>query len=517
MKRVEAININGVVFNVDDDAYGKLSAYLNALTGYFKNEQGGAEIIADIEARIAELFAERESGVGQVVSETDVASIIETLGTPEDIAGTDTEPEWKSDRSEAPPKQPVKSAPKRLYRDPDHRFLGGVCAGIAARLGISPVIVRLIFLFVLFFPAFGIFVPGKSFVVLLYFILWAAIPKAKTTAQKLEMRGEPVTIETIEKNIKESISDPSLNRSFRQFLDEVGEILGKVLGVAGRIIVILAGIWLFFVGMVTGIVAGGFFLIPSLDFYHGLRYIKEILHQMLSPLSYNILSVCIVIVVVLFVVACLFWSIKLMTGFKVRNKPVHVVLFIVWLAACITSAAVGFAEARNYAWQNGFSETKQITPAKTLYLTAKTVQTAELMVKNFPHVRYDETNAIFYGKPHLRVHKSETEQPELRMEKESKGRSRSDALRNAENIGYNIEIRDSLLTFPSHFTVEPNDKWKFQTLDAVLYVPEGTVLVIDKELCDNQTLERKICRKLGKNRICVMTENDGLQPLSEKE
>jgi len=142
MKRVETIHINGIVFSITDDAYIKLNSYLDILSKKFESEQEGEEIIADIEARISELFTEREGGVSRVVTLEDVVAVIETLGAPEDIVDTDT-----VGGSTPPPRPPqTEKPPKRLYRDPDHRYLGGVCAGIAAWLGINPLVVRLVFL-----------------------------------------------------------------------------------------------------------------------------------------------------------------------------------------------------------------------------------------------------------------------------------------------------------------------------------------------------------------------------------
>ena len=155
MKRVETININGIVFSIDDDAFCKLNAYLDTLSKYFEHEQGGREIIADIEARISELFAERNGGIRQAVSIEDVNKAVETLGTPEDIVGADAEVETENIPSLPPlPPLPRLSAKpsRRLYRDPDHRYIGGVCAGIAAWMGINPVIIRLIFILLLPFP-----------------------------------------------------------------------------------------------------------------------------------------------------------------------------------------------------------------------------------------------------------------------------------------------------------------------------------------------------------------------------
>ena len=100
--------------------------------------------------------------------------------------------EKASDRNNAQD-GPVK---RRLYRNPDDKLLGGVCSGIASYFDVDAVWVRLAF-------AFIFFVFGSGF--LLYILLWIIVPEAKTTAEKLQMRGEPVTISNIEKNVKEEM------------------------------------------------------------------------------------------------------------------------------------------------------------------------------------------------------------------------------------------------------------------------------------------------------------------------
>ncbi len=507
MKRVEAININGIVFSIDDDAYAKLSIYLDALSSYFEDEQGGREIIADIEARIAELFAERSGGTGQVVNIADVAQVIETLGTPEDIAGADSD--TNMEETSPRPRQAEKPT-HRLYRDPDHRYLGGVCAGISAWLGINPAILRLVFILATFFY-------GSSVVV--YCILWIIIPIAKTTAQKLEMRGEPVTISNIEKNIKESFSDPSLKQSFRNFLNEAGEFVGKVIGFIGRFIGVIVGLFLFFTGICCTILFVSLIFVQDIAFNHWVEWdflsFNELFRHIISPGSYTLLFICSVIVGALIIFALFFWGIKLIAGFQVKHKMLHVALSILWVIAIVAGVVVCFLEARNYAWRNEqLVEIKQIAPADTLFLAAIPSQ---MKISNNPmDVYYDKTNGCFYGKPNLHVRRSDDGQIKLRLNKEAQGKSRMDAYQYAENIEYNVVVQDSLLTFPPHFKVVPQDKWKFQTLDMVLYVPEGTVIVADETLCTDRALGRWFRWNFSTYCAWIMTNDEGLEPTSRE-
>ena len=510
MKRVETININGIVFSIDNDAFVKLSAYLDALGKYFKHEQGGREIIADIEARISELFTELSGGISRAITLEDVAKVIKTLGTPEDIAGADEDFETGNAPPPRTTQQPHKST-RRLYRDPDQRYIGGVCSGIAVWLGINPIFVRLAFLFFAFFW-------GTS--VAVYFLLWIIVPIAKTTAQKLEMRGEPVTISNIEKNIKENLSDPALQQSFHNFLDEIGEFLGKLFGILGRIIGILLGLAMFCWGFCFSIVLITLFFMQDFVFNHRVEWdflsFTELFKHIVSPQSYTLLLICAILIAVMFVFALLFWGIKLITGIKVKRKLLHVSLFLLWIALIVTGIVASIAQARNFAWRNDqIVETRQIAPSDTLFLT---LSSSKLQISNNPmDIYFDKDNSCFYGKPNLNIRKSDDGQARLRLRRESQGENKRAAWQYAENINYTVDVRDSLLVFDPYFTITPQNRWKFQTLDVTLYVPEGTVIIADEALCNDRLFARYYRWRSGAECIWVMTDNKGLQLIKSND
>ena len=186
MKVTLNINIGGYAFHIDEDAYHNLKAYLRSLELYFTGEESAAEIQADIEARMAELFRARLGTYRQVVTISDVEEVVKILGAPEDFVD--------QDNYSAPGKVRSSSSSHRMYRDPDNRIIGGVCSGMAAYWDIDPVILRIVFLVSAILGGLGL---------LIYLILYIVLPEAKTTAQKIEMKGEPVNI----KNIKDSVKD----------------------------------------------------------------------------------------------------------------------------------------------------------------------------------------------------------------------------------------------------------------------------------------------------------------------
>ncbi len=196
MKKAIKINLSGLIFHIDDDAYEKLKAYLDTISRHFSNKEESKEIIDDIESRIAELFQERITDETQVITLAIVNEVIDIMGNPEDIADSGEETDGQSSFHE------TYSGNKRLYRDPERSVIGGVCGGLSAYFSVDPVIFRL--LFVIFF-----FAGGAS--ILVYIILWIVLPKAESAAQKLEMRGEKVNVSNLEKKIREEYDNVKEN------------------------------------------------------------------------------------------------------------------------------------------------------------------------------------------------------------------------------------------------------------------------------------------------------------------
>lgn len=215
MKKTLTVNISGIVFHIDDDAYVKLDRYLNTIRKHFVSEEGCDEIIAGIESRIAEMFQEKVTSSKQVVSLDDVREVIGQLGEPEQICGNDDNGGKKSADQPEEPRYESYRASKRLYRDPDDKYIGGVCGGLGAYFQVDPTWMRLLFL-VAIFAGFGI---------LLYIILWIVIPRARTTAEKLEMRGERVNLSNIEKSIKEDLQD--IKKNLRDISEETRDAFKK--------------------------------------------------------------------------------------------------------------------------------------------------------------------------------------------------------------------------------------------------------------------------------------------------
>jgi len=184
MKITVSINLGGYSFNIDEDAYTELKRYLKNLEFHFAEEESSSEILSDIESRMAELFRGKLTAYKHVITIDDVNQVISVLGTPEDIS--DNEKRSAGDKFSTP-------GYHRMYRDPDRRIIGGVCSGMGAYWNIEPWLVRVIFLILAMVGGLGI---------LIYLILYIVLPEAKTTAQKIEMKGDPVNIHNIKESVK---------------------------------------------------------------------------------------------------------------------------------------------------------------------------------------------------------------------------------------------------------------------------------------------------------------------------
>ena len=223
MNKTININLSGIIFHLDEDAYNLFKSYLTEVKNALESQEGREEIILDIEARIAELFAVRlEQSRHEVITIDDVNFICDTLGAPNDFR--EEEESNKTHQKETKSK-------KRLFRHPDEKVIGGVSSGIGAYFGVSMIWIRVIFLLLLFTTGIGF---------LSYVILWAAIPQAKTTAQKLQMKGEPVNLSNIEKSVKEELNgvkerfgefrndNKGNSKSFVHFLERIANFILQV-------------------------------------------------------------------------------------------------------------------------------------------------------------------------------------------------------------------------------------------------------------------------------------------------
>ncbi|MEL7585135.1 MAG: PspC domain-containing protein [Prolixibacteraceae bacterium] len=490
MKKTFTINISGSVFHIEEDAYEKLRDYLQMLTGHFGSDADGREILQDIEARIAELFNKKMEAEGKdVILEVWVEEVMARMGKPEDFI----EEEEVAEEAGTQPTEP--KVKRRMYRDPDHRVLGGVCSGMGAYFNIDPVVLRIIF-FILFWISAGI-------ALLVYIMLWIAVPKAKTTAEKLEMRGREATVSNIEKSIKEEVKE--VKESYQRFRnsgtyergrDQVGrfgDVSYNVLRVILKVIVIIAGIFLILVafvgliGFITSMVIGQsifqsapFFSAPWIGNLGPEFHMPEIANFFIAPGSMTILLIAIAFLVAIPLLGLLYAGTKMVFRFKSNNKVIFFSSLVVWLIALITVIVVSVGQVKDYSKETTITQNQVIECQKceTLYLELGDdpyVNRSAGYQMDLERMRVisDNGELKLLGEPRLDIEESNTDEFVILIRKKSRGSSLETAKSNVEDIEYSFSQKDSVIRFNPYYTIKDNKRWLDQEVDITVKVPEG--------------------------------------------
>jgi phage shock protein PspC (stress-responsive transcriptional regulator) len=489
MNKTVSVNLGGLLFNIEEAGYEKLLAYLNKIKLYFRNADGSEEIINDIEGRIAELFLERLSNNKQVITLRDAEDVMEIMGKPEDYITEVEEDDAKTNKIFA------EQTEHKLFRDPDGRVLGGVCAGIGHYFGVDRVILRIIFLLFLIFAGSGI---------LLYIILWIVIPEAKTTADKLRMRGEPVNVGNIERRIKDDLkkvgkviedaakdaeqsfksnktSDKvsgfvnELIKSIMKFLTILFNIFGKFIGIAflffGLILFFVAVVYLFGKGALSqgdAIAVKTFF---NTFFAHNWQT---------SMAFYGI-----ALLIISPAIGLLLSGLRLLLFPKMRLRYPAIVnsfLFVAGLILTISSIVILLSDFS--------SKAKVIEPIETKFMQYDTLsiqmaQDTKLQLNKQVRLGsysfyFNDDEQFVFGKMNLNIEKSDSKEFIIKLEKHSRGKDKEQALDFAERIRFSLEQVDNKLIINPYFTLPPDELWRGQQTNITVYVPEGKFLILNK-------------------------------------
>jgi phage shock protein PspC (stress-responsive transcriptional regulator) len=194
MKTTLSIQLGHRIFQMDDLAYERLRLYLDGIDRILRMDTHKDEIISDIELRIGELFEERLQKSQRAIDLNDVLEMIAILGQPE-VFGTDQSSAHKSEESRSAVVDTVQHDYREIFRDEQDAVVGGVCSGLSHYLRWDPLVLRVVMV-VLMFVSFG-----TAFIA--YLIAWALIPPARSTAERLRMKGSEVNLENIQKMVKE--------------------------------------------------------------------------------------------------------------------------------------------------------------------------------------------------------------------------------------------------------------------------------------------------------------------------
>ena len=239
MKKSFNVNLGGRIFQIDEDAYEKLNDYLVSLRTCFMNNECGEEIAADIEARLGELFESRVGEGTRIITIALVNEMIARMGNPESIVEDEPEQEVdaanasensgdKKDNGKSSDEEYIRrmSMGKKLFRDGDNKLIAGVISGLAAYLGVNLTLLRVIAVLLFFVTTFWVF--------LIYLIMWAVVPLAITTTDKLRMQGVEPTPENIAEKI--TVEEPAIDKVIRNLKEVDNKGITNLLIILGCIL-----------------------------------------------------------------------------------------------------------------------------------------------------------------------------------------------------------------------------------------------------------------------------------------
>ena len=485
MNQTVNINLGGMFFHIDEDAYQKLTRYFDAIKRSLSNSNGQDEIIKDIEMRIAELITERHTNDKQVINIREVEEIITIMGQPEDYRieddGSAAEPTYNFDPSKRI---------KKLYRDTDHATIGGVCNGLGHYFGIQPMWIKLIFI-ILFF--------GYGIGLIPYIILWIVIPAAVTTAEKLEMTGEPVNISNIERKVREefeNVSDKFKNVNYDKMGNQVKTGADRIAGNIGEVIMTIfrafakvlgAMITVFAAVMLVGLIIGLFTL--------GSTSLVEVPWQnYVDAVNYTNLPLWIIGLLGFFAIGIPFFFLfilglkLLVTNMKSIGSVAKYTLLAVWLISVGVLITLGIKQATEVAFDGKkvLKETIQLQANDTLKVKFRF---NDYFAKDVNHRRdmqftQDETGreVIYCNDVSFHILKTDDALPYVQIEKQAEGKSLGEAKRRAEKITYGYKIEGNQLIFDNYLLTDVADKYRNQEVEIFLYLPKGTILKADESL-----------------------------------
>ncbi|MBT8305573.1 MAG: PspC domain-containing protein [Maribacter sp.] len=489
MNKTVNINLANTLFHMDEVAYNKMRRYLEAIKRSFANTPGSDEIQADIEARIAELFYEKLENERQVITLKEVDEVITVMGQPEDYMIDedifDDEPKAKTKATGS------SGRVKKLYRDIDNKYIGGVCAGLEHYLGFDALWIRIIFIILALTTGFGF---------IAYILLWILVPEAVTTSQKLDMTGKPVNISNIERKVKEGFDDVAdkvksvdyekmgnkVKSSSKTFFDTLGDVIMFLFMIVGKFI----GILLILIGAATliGLFVGLFTVgvldvihIPGVDFYNMVNSTN-------APVWVVSLLAFFVVGIPFFFVLYLGLKI-LVNNLKSIGNIAKFSLLGLWLISLITLVVLGISQAAAHAYSDSVSSEQVLNfevPIDTIQISMHSsdlYQKRRNMAIDGVMVTSSESGEEIMVSDDVRLSlkKSKDSVARIKIRKDANGSSFNEAKEIAGNIDYAYAIEGNSIVLDDFLTTSMSNKFRDQEVWVTLFIPEGKTIQFDNE------------------------------------
>ncbi len=493
MHKVVQINLGGFPFTINEDAFLLLQDYLASLKVLFKDDSG-TEIMADIESRIAELFSERLQK-RMIVDVEDILFVQEIIGKPEEL-GEDTSDEKQSSTFNG---ATTSKTEKRLYRNLDDKVVGGVASGLAAYLGMKdPVWIRIFMVL--------IFLISKGTAVLGYFILMAIIKPAKTSKEKLEMRGDPINLANLSKivedevngisekfrskqtNASESANHEKDGSSFEESRAESWRVnlenwlmgLGQSLEYGAKGLMRILNPIIKLIGVLVVLVLMAVWTIILVSLIVGKPFIL-----MFMPTGDVVTSLGLINLYVVLLTPFLGISLLIIKWFFQKQIPnlLFGILFGLWFVNLVSLVLVGSSTIREF--KTPFMLTKQLLNEginPDVY-HVKVYQGDRLEGFSLGSISFDD-KFVQITPNRLVIEKSEDEKFYLYEERYARGRSESEASASAMELLFTTKVNQDSILLPEAARLPITGKFRGQWIQYVLKIPNEKTVQFDRNLGD---------------------------------
>lgn len=479
MKKTVSVNIKGINFLIEEDAYELLQDYLDRLAKTLKNEDGSSEIIEDVELRIAEICSEKISESKTVIELADIESILATLGNPEDYVEDD---EYST--SENTESTNSSKSERRLFRDTENATIAGVCMGIANFFNIDVVIVRAIFIVIFLFAGFGL--P-------LYIILWIIVPKTKSTIDRLRMKGRPITVETVREEVelaadklktgsKKLAGRIRNDDTYKRSVSRGARIVSVILGVG----ILLYGLTLLVLFLVFGIGDTQFIPVQGTDGFLSLSNFGTIVLENTGDYSTFWMGALLLgsgFILFLLLLA----SMLIFRLYNTWAKLSLLGLFLLAIAGGIMCATVGLKTGRDFAIGAeierviGDFETDELIIIPQLE-TMDDVEGYRIKSNGkFGLMQVDEKNITLHG-IHFEYVRSSDSLFHVKQNLQSRSHTHERALERSKNIHHSISLQGDTLLIDTEYTFPRADKLRNQEVEIIVEIPEGKQVRINDRI-----------------------------------
>ena len=479
MKEIKQVSLNSMVFYVEDDGYIVLKQYISRLERYYADKEGGKEIVEDIQIRFAELLLEKRTFLEQAITLSNIEAVIAVLGYPDSF-----EPEESGESKQQEP--PPHKKRKQLYRDLENAKIAGVCSGLSYYFDIDAWVFRLAFI------CLSIFSVG--FWLLVYVVLWFILPKAKTTQQRYEMKGEALHIEDIEQRVKSGINEAETKiRNFanknadtiRDTTQEISSSAKNIFKIIGK----MFGFCLIFAAIcaIATILLTWFFPFP--DFFkiekeYSIFGIREIFTLFgLNGTASFLCLMCVLLplfMILLFGIVFFTAQYRKIIGFTLLGSFILWIVLTIFFAIGITTFVGDMRAKETFVEEIQLPFTAQniIIKPQSDMISRKT---GIRFFGNQLFIQSENNQTQIYGIPRLNHHILYTNDSivSIRILKNF-----SDELCDFQD---NITVEDSIIYIPALFHLKRN-YWSGETINMQISVPKGKQISIEKPFSRRKTV-----------------------------